>query len=362
MESHNKRVYEQRCADQVPRAAHAVIALPPTYMIVDLLSGDVTYHFCGTNLWADVTNDVYKTTKLVLRRIPAGTFMMGSPSGELGQDETREDYHSVTLTNDYWIGVYEVTQKQWFTLRSTNTSHFQVDGRSARLKASPTKTFAVTSLARRIRQTLRSIGQRAVPLSLTTVSCSLCGARRAAAFFSTCPPTRSGIRLPRRHDRCAQQRRDKHYDDFVCPVLGTLGRYQYNGGWANNGTSVPNADCGPPRMRRRWSVLTCLTHGVSTTCTATSGNGASTGTRVARHDGGDEPPVGPVSAPSASVGRIVVQRCRELSFRRSPFRRPDSCFRSRPVHDRFPRRLSSRGRVTARHRCVHSPVSQMRRK
>ena len=48
-------------------------------------------------IWTGVTNDVkYATTHLVLRKIPAGTFMMGSdPSEErYSDDQTR---HQVTL-------------------------------------------------------------------------------------------------------------------------------------------------------------------------------------------------------------------------------------------------------------------------
>lgn len=70
-------------------------------------------------IWTGVTsNDVYKTTKLVLRRIPAGTFNMGSRNGEAVNADhvNREDYHQVTLTKDYWIGVFEVTQRQWLLL------------------------------------------------------------------------------------------------------------------------------------------------------------------------------------------------------------------------------------------------------
>ena len=56
--------------------------------------------------------DEYRTNKLVLRRIPAGTFTMGSPANELGRDAD-EAAHPVTLTKDYYVGIFEVTQKQW---------------------------------------------------------------------------------------------------------------------------------------------------------------------------------------------------------------------------------------------------------
>lgn len=49
--------------------------------------------------------DEYKTTKLVLRRIPAGTFVMG--------DDQSDENHRVTLTKPFYMGVFEVTQKQW---------------------------------------------------------------------------------------------------------------------------------------------------------------------------------------------------------------------------------------------------------
>jgi formylglycine-generating enzyme required for sulfatase activity len=67
--------------------------------------------------------DEYKTTKLVLRRIPAGTFTMGSPASELGRDSD-EPHHVVTLTKDFYVGVFEVTQKQWYQVMGVWTSYF----------------------------------------------------------------------------------------------------------------------------------------------------------------------------------------------------------------------------------------------
>jgi len=44
--------------------------------------------------------------------ISAGTFTMGSPSGEVGR-YSDESQHLVTLTGAYWIGEYEVTQAEF---------------------------------------------------------------------------------------------------------------------------------------------------------------------------------------------------------------------------------------------------------
>jgi formylglycine-generating enzyme required for sulfatase activity len=58
-------------------------------------------------------------------RIPAGTFWMGSPTDpkERGQ-EWDESLLQVTLTYDYYMGKYEVTQDQWQAVGFTNPSYF----------------------------------------------------------------------------------------------------------------------------------------------------------------------------------------------------------------------------------------------
>ena len=60
--------------------------------------------------------DEYKTTKLVLRRIEPGKFMMCGK-------------YNVTLTKPYYIGVFEVTQKQYQLVMGNNPSEFKGDMR-----------------------------------------------------------------------------------------------------------------------------------------------------------------------------------------------------------------------------------------
>jgi len=56
--------------------------------------------------------------------IPPGTFLMGSPVSEpeRGIDETQ---HSVTLTNGFWMGKYEVTQVEYLSVMGSNPSSFK---------------------------------------------------------------------------------------------------------------------------------------------------------------------------------------------------------------------------------------------
>ena len=59
--------------------------------------------------------------KLVL--IPKGTFMMGSPESEQGRQKN-ENQHEVTISKDYYLGVYEVTQAHYEKGIGKNPSHF----------------------------------------------------------------------------------------------------------------------------------------------------------------------------------------------------------------------------------------------
>ena len=58
-------------------------------------------------------------------RIPAGTFLMGSPPDERGRDNTKGSELSqcrVTIEREFYLGKYEVTQAQWLSVMGTNPS------------------------------------------------------------------------------------------------------------------------------------------------------------------------------------------------------------------------------------------------
>ena len=99
----------------------------PDVMVIDLLTpSNVTYFTSLDGLPGGVQSDVYKTDKLVLRKIPAEyvTWKMGSPTTESNYNLYIDKRHDVTLTKDYYMGVYEVTQKQWFNVSGTKPSYF----------------------------------------------------------------------------------------------------------------------------------------------------------------------------------------------------------------------------------------------
>ena len=80
------------------------------YPAVDFLPGSAL-----GQTGAVTNNPAYKTTMIVMRKIMAKgvTWTMGSTDSELGRDVTKEATHQVALTNNYYIGVFEVTQTQW---------------------------------------------------------------------------------------------------------------------------------------------------------------------------------------------------------------------------------------------------------
>jgi formylglycine-generating enzyme required for sulfatase activity len=64
---------------------------------------------------------------MTFRLIPAGTFIMGSPSDELGRagDETQ---YTVTISEPYYMQTTEVTQGQWQAVMGSNPSGFDSCG------------------------------------------------------------------------------------------------------------------------------------------------------------------------------------------------------------------------------------------
>ncbi len=55
--------------------------------------------------------------------VEAGSFDMGSTGG----DEDEKPVHSVTISKDYYIGKFEVTQKEWIAQMGSNPSEFKGD-------------------------------------------------------------------------------------------------------------------------------------------------------------------------------------------------------------------------------------------
>jgi formylglycine-generating enzyme required for sulfatase activity len=64
--------------------------------------------------------------------IPPGKFKMGSPGGEK-EREFYEVEHEVEITKGFYLGVYEVTQKQYREVMKHNPSYFSKDGEKGKI-------------------------------------------------------------------------------------------------------------------------------------------------------------------------------------------------------------------------------------
>lgn len=110
----------------------------PDYMVVDISSAATAatprrYYPAADFVPGGVTSDLYKTTTLLMRKIMARdiTWTMGSTTAEGTQrSATTEANFNLSLTNNYYIGVYEITQTQWglVATNSAQKAYFTVEG------------------------------------------------------------------------------------------------------------------------------------------------------------------------------------------------------------------------------------------
>ena len=100
-----------------PKVRLTVAYRNPLYCVIDLSGGEKAGSYPVAYLneppSGGFTNEAYKTTKLVLRRVEPGTFSMG------GSDARDNKPHDVALTKPFYMGLYEVTQKQWELVMGT---------------------------------------------------------------------------------------------------------------------------------------------------------------------------------------------------------------------------------------------------
>ena len=110
---------------------------PPDYMVVNLAANATTnsetYYPAVEFLPGGLLgNGIYRQSSLVMRKIPARgvTWESGSMSNESGIDGYAAEYetlHKVTLSNNYYLAVFETTQAQWALIMGTWPSNYRVE-------------------------------------------------------------------------------------------------------------------------------------------------------------------------------------------------------------------------------------------
>ncbi len=105
----------------------------PDYMVVDIANAaeknSQRYYPSAEFLPGGLLGrDEYRTTKLVMRKVRAKNvrWTMGSiyEQGRTANEAT----HDVVFTNNFYIGVFEVTQSQFYQVAGFNNSAYKIDG------------------------------------------------------------------------------------------------------------------------------------------------------------------------------------------------------------------------------------------
>ena len=99
--------------------AEAATVASRTYLVLDLIDGSVEYA-AEPPAEGGWTADVYKSTKMVFRRIPAGAYKIGNSSDMVklvqtsnpGRYSPKCPLRDVTVTSDFYMGIFKVTSAQ----------------------------------------------------------------------------------------------------------------------------------------------------------------------------------------------------------------------------------------------------------
>ncbi len=81
----------------------------------EIVSHESFFPETGSDFALRLSDDV----NLEMAWIAPGAFLMGSPAGEAKRDND-ETPHRVTLTRGYWLGRYEVTQREWQSIMGSS--------------------------------------------------------------------------------------------------------------------------------------------------------------------------------------------------------------------------------------------------
>jgi len=212
---------------------------PPQVMVIDLTGGASAdnypvYYYVSTAAlpYGGVSNAVYKSSHLVMSKVAAGTFPMGE-----GAPVT------VTLTQDFYAGVFQVTQDQWANIMGSGRKAYFTDVSSKAFR--PMESVSYDDIRGTAAQ-----GGGGWPTNGNVYAESFMGRLRTKAGLS-------GFDLPTdaQWEYACRAGTDTCFndDDADANVTGTngtgtnewldaLGRYDFNSGFIDG---VSAKDCGP---------------------------------------------------------------------------------------------------------------------
>ena len=208
------------------------------YMAIDLSAGAsaanylVTYYPSAASVPGGVTNDTYKTTKILMRLITKGCFTSGGWSTDY-PGAYNSDHLQITLTKNFFIGVFEVTQRQWELVMGNRPSYFE---NTTYYQMRPVEMVSYYEIRENpLPPYLARIGSAISPnwpQSSQVHPDSFMGRVRAKTGLATFDlPTNAQWIYARRAGTTAALNSGKDVTNAdICPNVAELGRYLYNGG------------------------------------------------------------------------------------------------------------------------------------
>lgn len=212
----------------------------PDYMVVDISAGAAansqTYYPAQEFVPGGVlANTRYRTTALLMRKIMAKDVIwtMGSVA-ESGRAAAREATHAVSLSNNYYIGVFPVSQTQWTLVSGYNNSKFSNPAYSA---MRPVESVCYNEIRSGASNTTAAVGANYYP-----------GAPHATSYIKKLRD-RTGIDFDLPSDAqweyaCRAGHGEGYLGDgspYTEANVARLGRYKGNGGFIE-GKTEPDKD------------------------------------------------------------------------------------------------------------------------
>ena len=191
------------------------------YLVIDLSGGKDAASYPVSHLGAEPQGgwtDEYKTTKLVLRRIQPGTFEMGGS-------------YDVTISKPFYIGVFQVTQRQYELVTGSRPSFFS------------NETYYATRPVERVSYSMirGSSSGAGWPSSSAVDASSFMGMLQAKTGMEGLDlPTEAQWEYACRAGTTTHYNNGKNYTNSnQDAVVDEVGRYWYNGGSGYSSSYTP---------------------------------------------------------------------------------------------------------------------------
>ena len=126
----------------------SLVRYSEAYMVIDVSKGpdETEYHvdFFNGAPPNGFNTDEYKGDKIVLRRICPGSYVAGSPTKEAYRKDN-EKQHRVAISQPFYIGIFEITQKQYENVMGADKNNSTHTGPSRPVEMMPYEAIRGTA-------------------------------------------------------------------------------------------------------------------------------------------------------------------------------------------------------------------------